>query len=105
MAGFIAGYRDGKCLKCGLERTKEGHDPCIANLPGVTNACCGHGTHQAYVLFENGLIIRGDFEETLLGLQRRPRHAPTERDLKDFAEAEAKGLIVTGRINRKVGLS
>lgn len=32
-----------KCPSCGLKETKEGHDPCIANLPNVEFACCGHG--------------------------------------------------------------
>jgi hypothetical protein len=51
-----------KCPKCGKEQTAEGHDPCIANLPGVKNACCGHGNKKGYVMFENGLTIRGFFE-------------------------------------------
>ena len=38
------------CIKCGLAPTEEGHDPCIANLPGVDFACCGHGNvFHAYV--------------------------------------------------------
>jgi hypothetical protein len=31
------------CRICGETRTREGHDPCIARLPGVRSACCGHG--------------------------------------------------------------
>ena len=31
------------CPACGKVPTAEGHDACIANLPGVTGACCGHG--------------------------------------------------------------
>lgn len=27
---------------CGLRRTRKGHDRCIANLPKVQYACCGH---------------------------------------------------------------
>ena len=50
------------CIKCGLFPTSEGHDPCIKNLPGVIAACCGHGTTSGYVSFENGLVIRGDFD-------------------------------------------
>jgi hypothetical protein len=43
-----------------------GHDPCIANLPGVVAACCGHaaltagGFDGCYVEFENGTVLRGD---------------------------------------------
>jgi hypothetical protein len=46
------------CVACGLAPV-DGHDACIANLPGVTFACCGHGDPaQAYVKFENGVILR-----------------------------------------------
>lgn len=35
-------------------------DPCLGMLPGVSNACCGHGVPgEAYVQFENGVVIRG----------------------------------------------
>ena len=58
-----------QCVKCGKMPTKEGHDACIANLPGVISACCGHGVHDAeleelgygYIHFENGITIRGHF--------------------------------------------
>lgn len=50
------------CVKCGLMPTLEGHDPCIANLPGVQNACCGHGVERGYIQFTDGRIIRGCFK-------------------------------------------
>lgn len=50
------------CGKCGKHFTEKGHDPCIANLPGVMNACCGHGNAgEAYIQFSDGQIIRGDY--------------------------------------------
>jgi hypothetical protein len=51
------------CKKCGAEKpTEAGHDPCIANLPGVRNACCGHGDDSmSYVQFLNGTSIHGKF--------------------------------------------
>lgn len=52
------------CVACGAAGpTSEGHDPCIANLPGVDFACCGHGKQPGYIAFANGTVIRGDFEE------------------------------------------
>ena len=62
-------YEDGEvpideerpCVKCGEMPTEKGHDPCIAGLPGVENACCGHGVQRGYVSFENGTTIRGRF--------------------------------------------
>jgi len=50
------------CVRCGKYPTEEGHDQCIANLPGVKNACCGHGVHEGYIQFEDGRIIRGNFK-------------------------------------------
>ncbi len=50
------------CPRCGELPTPEGHDPCIANLPGVRAACCGHGVEPGYVMFETGHVIRGQFD-------------------------------------------
>jgi len=45
------------CPKCKKPRAANGHDPCIANLPGVKFACCGHGRERGYIFFENGIRI------------------------------------------------
>jgi hypothetical protein len=38
------------CGHCGRAVTPDGHDGCLGTLPGVMNACCGHGRPQdAYV--------------------------------------------------------
>lgn len=50
------------CVKCG--KVSKGHepDPCMGNLPGVENACCGHGIeNDAYISFDNGITVRGTF--------------------------------------------
>ena len=52
------------CPKCNEVPTEEGHDPCIANLPGVKFACCGHGVEQGYITFEDNRTIRFKMEET-----------------------------------------
>lgn len=61
IAGF--GYEVRPCKKCGrlFEGSNVGKpDPCLGNLPGVKNACCGHGVaKESYICFTNGLIIRG----------------------------------------------
>ena len=45
------------CINCGKPTTNEGHDACIANLPGVKFACCGHGDPNVvgggYIVFED----------------------------------------------------
>ena len=51
------------CIKCGklFEGSYEGMpDPCLGRLPGVNNACCGHGIkEESYIRFTNGTIIKG----------------------------------------------
>lgn len=50
------------CTKCGGDPNDfGGHDPCIANLPGVRNACCGHGRDDPYIEFEDGRVVSGHF--------------------------------------------
>ena len=50
------------CPQCGLNpKDFGGHDPCIANLPGVLMACCGHGVKEGSIHFENGVVIKGSF--------------------------------------------
>jgi hypothetical protein len=53
------------CRKCGAQTpTAAGHDPCIADLPGVAFACCGHGSRRGgYIYFTNGTLIRGLFRD------------------------------------------
>lgn len=48
------------CGYCGKYYTKEGHDGCLGALPGLMNACCGHGQeNEAYVQFLDKSVIRG----------------------------------------------
>lgn len=51
---------DRPCGHCKKPNTPEGHDGCLGTLPGVQNACCGHGNDaQAYVQFPDGSDVRG----------------------------------------------
>lgn len=50
------------CGHCGLwGNSNDGlPDPCLGVLPGVTNACCGHGDpSMAYICFKGGVVVRG----------------------------------------------
>jgi len=61
-------YEDGKrvddepmrtCGTCGKPQQGD-HDPCLGLLPGVRNACCGHGTREdSYIEFDNGVRVAG----------------------------------------------
>src|SRR5258706_1664533 len=46
------------CPKCDRLPTPARHDPCIADLPGVISACCGHGIEDGYIMFSDRRIIR-----------------------------------------------
>lgn len=48
------------CGYCGKPQTPEGHDGCLSTLPGLMNACCGHGVEaEAYVQYLNGESVSG----------------------------------------------
>ena len=55
-------YDTRPCKKCGrvFKGSNNGDpDPCLGDLPGVDNACCGHGVkEQAYIRFTNGVVVR-----------------------------------------------
>ena len=56
VGGVRVGWWNGRCKSCFQQRTEQGHDPCIANLPGVKSACCGHGETLAYCAWEDGTV-------------------------------------------------
>lgn len=45
------------CPHCGKRPGPHGEDGCLGLLPGVIAACCGHGTEEGYIIFENGVQI------------------------------------------------
>jgi hypothetical protein len=46
------------CVRCEQYATPDGHDACIAGLPGVSNACCGHGIDPPYIQFDDEGVFR-----------------------------------------------
>ena len=55
------------CARCGHYPDVNGDDWCIRGLGRVVNACCGHGTHEGYVMFDDGRVLRGHFTVSRLG--------------------------------------
>ncbi|WP_431785857.1 hypothetical protein [Paenibacillus lactis] len=54
-------YDTRDCGYCHLQTTPEGHDGCLGTLPGLMNACCGHGVNkEAYVQFIDSTCVRGE---------------------------------------------
>jgi hypothetical protein len=48
------------CLRCGAVWPLEKGDPCLGILPGVDNACCGHGNRdESYIRFTSGVVVKG----------------------------------------------
>ena len=66
MSGEWGEYK-GKtvCWLCHAERREDGIDPCLGKLPGVAQACCGHGKASGYVIFENGVSLRFDLRTAI----------------------------------------
>lgn len=57
---LVCENKNRPCGNCNKKNTKQGHDSCIADLPRVMNACCGHGKpSEAYIQFLDGRVIRG----------------------------------------------
>lgn len=53
-------WQDRPCGHCGRQNTVEGHDGCLGTLPGVANACCGHGdVGSAYIQYPDGTVVSG----------------------------------------------
>jgi len=60
LPGYGGDPKPRPCKKCGSKHEMHESDPCLGDLPGVDNACCGHGVReQAYIRFTNGKIVRG----------------------------------------------
>lgn len=57
----MSDIRVEECRKCHRDYAPSREpDPCLGMLPGVVEACCGHGNDaKAYVMFENGVLFRG----------------------------------------------
>lgn len=61
-----------KCKHCGKDPTKEDHDGCLGTLPGLMNACCGHGEeNEAYVQFLDGSRIAGKDAITIQNILKK----------------------------------
>ena len=57
----VGGLSERPCGRCGKLRTAEGHDACLGTLPGIINACCGHGDPDAaYLQLQDGSIVVGE---------------------------------------------
>lgn len=63
---LVSEWPNRPCGHCHLPNRADGHDACLGELPGVTNACCGHG-HAA------SAYIQTTVEENMSQRQRYER--------------------------------
>lgn len=66
-------WKSRPCGYCGKYNTAEGHDGCLGTLPGVMNACCGHGYSDPYVQLMDGFCVRGDKASNLINFLKDVR--------------------------------
>lgn len=66
-----AGGADRPCKRCGADMEQHESDRCLGDLPGVNNACCGHGDEsKAYIRLNCGIALTGDsMKEFLEGMR------------------------------------
>ena len=63
---------DRGCGHCNQSFTEEDHDPCIRNLKGVMNACCGHGiVEDCYIQLLDGECIRGKDAKVMIDVLKK----------------------------------
>ena len=74
MGNYLDGYAKEVCGHCNKKRTPEGHDGCLGILPGLMNACCGHGEiGTAYVQFIDGSTVHKQDAITIQEILKKQR--------------------------------
>lgn len=67
------------CSHCKQYCTPEGHDACLGTLPGVTNACCGHGIlEDTFVQICGGEFVVGETAAKIIEVLRTERNISNE---------------------------
>jgi len=80
------------CTQCNKMPTPEGHDACLGHIPGVLNACCGHGAEPGYIQWEECSEVVTILPENLSDMLRWVRDGT---GLKLHEVAEKTGLSVS----------
>jgi hypothetical protein len=59
------------CANCSEMMNDHEADHCLGVLPGVDNACCGHGRREdAYIRFKNGVVVKGFYIDRIRDIER-----------------------------------
>lgn len=68
----VTTFETRPCGHCNEFATPEGHDPCLGTLPGLMNACCGHGkAKEAYVQFMDSSCVNGEDAITIMEILKK----------------------------------
>lgn len=109
------GWENGVCRTCKRPPTVRGHDPCIADLPGVNFACCGHGRlaefvnprgeekamDYCYVAFDDGIALyRNAARGAMSMLGGDPPPQPSHARVTGTAAGE-HGIILPARLKSR----
>lgn len=71
----VAQDKNRACGHCHKPSTPEGHDDCLGTLPGIMNACCGHGCiEEMYIQFLDGFCIRGKNAQVIIDVLKESVH-------------------------------
>lgn len=71
-SSVLYNHKKRPCGKCNQFPTPEGHDACLGTLPGLMNACCGHGFRkETYVQFLDGHAIHGEDAILMIEILKR----------------------------------
>ena len=88
------------CGHCGKGNTPEGHDGCLGTLPGVKNACCGHGEpNTAYAMLVDGRDLRGQEAMRFFASQR-----PDDTGLIHGSIPQPPSRTRAAKVGRRVSL-
>jgi len=92
---FSKSDQPSKCLQCKKSFKKDPdpnnnywYDPCLGILPGVSDACCGHGVEDGYISFKNGIVLRFPKEVTI----ERYKNYKTKEDTSTIKVTNLNGI-------------
>jgi hypothetical protein len=80
------------CPRCGKPPTPKGYDPCIADLPDIRAACCGHGKWSGHFVTHSGIKVAAN--------NRRVKPETLRRYLDLVRRGEIKKLPANVQVSR-----
>lgn len=89
---LVANNPNRDCGHCGRSNTADGYDGCLGALPGVMNACCGHGIEEAaYVQFQVDRDVLDRFVEAVGHGQVKGPYKPKSERSNPYYRVEIAG--------------